>query len=308
VLVSVIIPVYDGELYLREALASVLAQTHRDLDVVVIDDGSRDGSAAVALSTGDHRVRVLQQPNAGVAAARNAGIAAARGGVLAFLDADDVWASHKLATQLPRLTEGVGAVGALMVYLGSSGPLPAAAGEVADDQQERIAAGLLMPFPPSSLLMPTALVRELGGFDEKLSLSVAPVDDLDLLARVAQRQRVVTVPRTLGWYRIHESAASFGRFHDMSRATRFVVARLAARRAGGDLEWDDWEDPAPPGWQHRRSERAHWLYRRAGLRVASGQRLAGAATAAAAAALSPGYVVPRLLRQRRAASHQAGAA
>jgi glycosyltransferase involved in cell wall biosynthesis len=98
--VSVIIPVYNAARYLPAALASVAAQTHAPVEVIVVDDGSTDDSAAVAAQPG---VQVLRQANAGPAQARNAGLAVARGELIAFLDADDEWLPHKLATQVAYL-------------------------------------------------------------------------------------------------------------------------------------------------------------------------------------------------------------
>ncbi|MFL5886158.1 MAG: glycosyltransferase family 2 protein, partial [Thermoleophilaceae bacterium] len=83
-LVSVLVPVYQGERYLAEALDSVFAQDYEPLEVIVLDDGSTDGSADIARSYGG--VRYLHQENSGIAAARNAAIGAARGEIVAFLD------------------------------------------------------------------------------------------------------------------------------------------------------------------------------------------------------------------------------
>jgi glycosyltransferase involved in cell wall biosynthesis len=99
--VSCIVPVYNGEAYLGAALDSILAQTWRPLEIIVVDDGSTDGSAAVAETYGAI-VRVIRQANAGCAAARNAGLAAATGEFVAFLDADDVWHPEKLDRQMAR--------------------------------------------------------------------------------------------------------------------------------------------------------------------------------------------------------------
>jgi len=95
---SVIIPTYNRAHLLEEALASVLAQTHDDLEVIVVDDGSTDAtSALLARHVASGRVRALRQGNAGVSAARNAGLRAATGRRIAFLDSDDVWAPTHLA-------------------------------------------------------------------------------------------------------------------------------------------------------------------------------------------------------------------
>ena len=100
-LVSVIIPVYNGARYLGAALESVFAQTYREFEVIVVDDGSTDESGVIAQGFRD--VRYLQQPNQGVAAARNHGLEAARGEFFAFLDQDDLWTPDKLKLQVEYL-------------------------------------------------------------------------------------------------------------------------------------------------------------------------------------------------------------
>jgi len=97
--VSVVIPAYNAEAYLREALDSVFAQTRPPDEVVVVDDGSTDRTPEILASYGE-RVRVVRQPNRGEAAARNTGVLAARGALIAFLDADDTWLPQYLESQL----------------------------------------------------------------------------------------------------------------------------------------------------------------------------------------------------------------
>ena len=95
-LVSCIIPVFNGELYLREALESVFEQTYRTTEVVVVDDGSTDETPNIAASF-QSRVTYIRQDNQGPATARNTAIRAARGEFIAFLDCDDLWEPEKLA-------------------------------------------------------------------------------------------------------------------------------------------------------------------------------------------------------------------
>src|SRR5580698_6296143 len=97
-LVSVVIPVRNGVRYLGEAIESVLVQGRRDTEIIVVDNGSTDGSRSVAESFGP-AVRVIDEPQRGAAHARNSGVRLARGEYLAFLDADDLWVTGKLERQ-----------------------------------------------------------------------------------------------------------------------------------------------------------------------------------------------------------------
>jgi glycosyltransferase involved in cell wall biosynthesis len=97
--VSVVIPVFNGERYLADAIASVLTQSLPPRHVIVVDDGSTDGSVAVARNFGA-AVQIIQQPNAGAGAARNAALSLVDTGFLAFLDADDTWSGCKTERQL----------------------------------------------------------------------------------------------------------------------------------------------------------------------------------------------------------------
>lgn len=102
--VSVIIPVYNGDAFLAEAIESILQQDYAPLEIITVDDGSTDGSAKVATSFKDV-VRYVYQPNSGTAAARNTGVQMARGDIIGFLDQDDLWPAGKLALQLTRLAD-----------------------------------------------------------------------------------------------------------------------------------------------------------------------------------------------------------
>jgi glycosyltransferase involved in cell wall biosynthesis len=103
-LVSVIVPVHNGERYVREALDSVLCQTYQRVELVIVDDGSTDATGDVLSGfAADGRARVVRQEHTGVAAALNRGIELARGPLLAFLDSDDLWTADKLERQIDAL-------------------------------------------------------------------------------------------------------------------------------------------------------------------------------------------------------------
>ncbi len=101
--VSVVMPVYNGAKYIGEAIQSLIAQTCSDWELIIIDDGSTDATAQIALSISDPRINFAQQPNAGAGAARNAGIARASGKYLAFLDADDLYLPTALESNIQFL-------------------------------------------------------------------------------------------------------------------------------------------------------------------------------------------------------------
>ncbi len=103
--VSVIIPAYNGEVFLAEAIRSIQQQNYSPLEIIIVDDGSTDGTAQVAAIFKD-QVRYVYQPNSGgPAAGRNRGMKMARGELICFLDQDDLWSANKLSIQVPRMVE-----------------------------------------------------------------------------------------------------------------------------------------------------------------------------------------------------------
>ena len=106
-LITAIVPVYNGERYFKEALESIFTQQYEPLELLVLDDGSTDGTADIARSYGE-RILYHYQPNRGLAAARNAGIELASGRYIAFLDADDLWPLGRLRVQMQAFLENPG--------------------------------------------------------------------------------------------------------------------------------------------------------------------------------------------------------
>jgi glycosyltransferase involved in cell wall biosynthesis len=203
--VSVVIPTHNHARFLAKAIDSALSQTHAPSEVIVIDDGSTDNTPE-ALSGYGNRIRTVRQPNRGVAAARNAGVALASGEFLAFLDADDVWLPTKLERQVARFREepDLGLVHCGVEEIDEDGALLR---RVQDGLDGWVADAMLM-FKRSVILgggsgamIPLALFKEAGGFDEVLSTSA----DWDLYYRVARRHRVGFVTDVLLGYRIHGS-------------------------------------------------------------------------------------------------------
>jgi glycosyltransferase involved in cell wall biosynthesis len=105
-LVSVILPVFNGAAFVADAMRSVLEQTYRDLELLVVNDGSTDATSVVVSAFSDERLTVVAQENHGLAAARNVGVQRARGAVVAFIDADDLWHPQHLERLVPIVAEG----------------------------------------------------------------------------------------------------------------------------------------------------------------------------------------------------------
>ena len=220
--VSAIIPTYNHERFIGEAVDSVLAQTLLPLEVIVIDDGSTDDTAEVLARYGD-RIRVIRQDNAGVAAARNAGIAAARGEYLAFLDSDDSWYPHKLELQMARFASqqdlGLVHCGAKIVDAEGRTLSTTTAGA-----EGRVAEAMLrmdreVIFPQgSSIVVPKRVAVEIGGYDERLP----PSEDWDFCYRIAARYEIGYVREVLVRYRLHGG----GIHHNIPRMERAMMIAL----------------------------------------------------------------------------------
>jgi glycosyltransferase involved in cell wall biosynthesis len=198
--VSVVIPSYNYAHYVGGAIDSVLAQTYPHREVIVVDDGSTDGTDRVLASYGD-RIRVVDGPRRGVSATRNAGVAVARGEVLALLDADDAWRPSKLARQLPLLEEDptVGAVGCANHVHDGAGRTIAVRfyPNPPDDRLARMRAIAVREVwvggSNSGCLMWRAQFEDVGGFDETLRAA----EDWELWLRVADRFAIRNVHQIL---------------------------------------------------------------------------------------------------------------
>jgi glycosyltransferase involved in cell wall biosynthesis len=208
-LVTVFMPVYDRRDYLREAMVSVLDQSHRDLELIVADDGSTDGSLDVAraLAAADPRVRVLALPHGGEVAARNSAIAVARGQLLLNHDSDYVSLPGKLEALVRHLAEHprVAIVGCLGAYFADRGrDLGCPALEVAP-WRIRTTFGR-----GNSMINSTALIRRrvfdvIGGYREEYRSA----DDYDFFSRALQAGfELANLPLVLHRIRIHGTSVS----------------------------------------------------------------------------------------------------
>ncbi|MEL6927407.1 MAG: glycosyltransferase family A protein [Cyanobacteria bacterium J06600_6] len=211
--VSVIIPAYNGDRYLGEAIDSVLRQTYQDYEIIIVDDGSTDNTAQVAQQYGDS-VRYLNQRNQGVAASRNFGLAAALGDYLAFLDQDDLFLPHKLAKQVELLDRDadLGIVNSgWQICQGDDLPESLSSEEAAVQPWQQIpdlsAANLIVwkPVFLGAMLFRRSWLERVGGFDTALEQT----PDVDLVMRLAKIGcPAAWVEQITVIYRQHEANAS----------------------------------------------------------------------------------------------------
>jgi glycosyltransferase involved in cell wall biosynthesis len=197
--VSCIVPVYNGARYLGETIESVLSQTEPPAELIVVDDGSIDGSAQVARSFGE-RVRYILQAHAGVSAARNRGIWASRHDLIAFLDADDLFEPVKLERQMARFVARpeleMSAAHAINFW---SPDLPL---DQYDRDPQQVAA---WPRCLCTWVVRRHLFETIGGFDETMPLS----QDVDWNIRVQASGAVIeTLPDVLVRRRLHAGNAT----------------------------------------------------------------------------------------------------
>jgi len=235
--VTVVIPTHDRLALLMRTLQSVVQQEQVTVQVVVVDDGSSDGTSAALQELGWACLRVIRHERGrGVSAARNAGLAAATTPWVAFVDDDDLWAPDKLAAQLRAIEEQPPARWACGGAVHVDGDLrflrysvPPAPGSAAGELARRNA----VPGGGSGVLVDRALAQEVGGFDEQMSI----LADWDFNVRLVHRSPVAVVHRPLVGYYVHSDSM----FHDprgLQAEMRYMERKYAADPAAGTVAID----------------------------------------------------------------------
>ena len=228
--VSVVLPTFNRAATLRRSIASVLDQTHRDLELIVVDDGSSDGTEGVVSAIRDDRIRYLRlDANAGQAAARNAGIRASRADFVAFQDSDDIWQPDKLSRQV-RILKGDPGLGGVYCdldrhWLNGTRLLIEAPnltiGKYLDDRSSLYQTyGLGI----QSCVFRKQVLAGAGGFREDLRC----FEDLELILRIAHRHRMQRIPEALVGYFESETSVSKNAA-DERQARLFLLSRYGVR-------------------------------------------------------------------------------
>ena len=215
-LISVIIPVFNGERFLREAVESVLAQKYSPVEIIIVDDGSTDGSATVARSFPE-RVRYLHQTNKGPAAARNRGIEHAQGSLIAFADADDLWPANKLELQLPYLLESSN----VEIVMGRIQQV-----RLSETRAEELGEAAFSVNLGSAVIRKSVFAR-VGLFDETMRYS----EDVDWFMRAREGGvAITTIDAVALFYRQHEENMTRGKSASELNVLKALKKSLDRRR------------------------------------------------------------------------------
>jgi glycosyltransferase involved in cell wall biosynthesis len=232
-LVSVIIPAYNQAQYLASAIQSVLAQTHHNFEIIVIDDGSTDNTPAVAQQFGN-AIRYIRQENHGLSSARNTGIRATRGEFIGFLDSDDLWEPDFLSTTVSVLQADHTLAG---VYTGvrhideNGADLPAVSRRVVSPQNlywVLVRANFVIP---CSVLIRLTVLDEIGLFDERL----IACEDWDLWLRISREHKMKGLSVPLAKYRLHKKTMT----EDPLRMLKAVIAVVEKHFGPAPRHWNE---------------------------------------------------------------------
>ena len=305
--VSVVMPIYNGAEFLAPSIDSVLAQTIPDFELILVDDGSTDGTAEIirAYAARDARIISIAKPNSGIADTLNRGLAAARGEWIARLDADDLMVPERLERQLAFVAANPDLVAAGSYYEiidpagvshGTRLPLPRTRDEL---------AGFLAAREPLSFLHPSMMFRrqvalDLDGYDKQTE----PAEDVDLFARMlATGAPILIQPEVLLRYRVHSNAVSAKSATQQFMKVAWTYHNFYAAREGrptlGYQAFLEHQRDRP--WSERLALRTRMLsdglYRRYAAALVGGHKATAFVYLAAASALRPAKAIRRALRR-----------
>lgn len=297
--VSILIPVYNGMPYLRQAVASVLKQTLHDWQCVIVNDGSTDATRNYLASLHDKRFKILHQENAGISAALNHGLQHCDGRYIARLDSDDIAMPTRLAEQVEFLDSHpeVALLGTQVAPLGSRGVgsslnLPT--------EHHAILAALMAArhaMAHSSIMVRSDMLRRLGGY-----WSLPYGEEYDLFLRIGEVARLANLDCVLLRYRVHQTGMNGSAMRRLRLSVAYAIESAQRRQSAlPPISFDEFQIQrlARPPW--RRIAETIDLHARAQYRIAlaelyGGRRFRGAARLAWAAFCAPQLTLERVYR------------
>lgn len=304
--VSVVMPIYNGAAFLALSIDSVLAQTLRDFELILVDDGSTDGTGEIIrrYAALDPRIVPIAKANSGISDTLNQGLAAARADWIARLDSDDLMLPERLARQLAFVAANPDLIAAGSYYEiidtagqshGTRLPLP----RTRDELEEFLAAREPLSFLHPSMLYRRRAALDLGGYDKRAE----PAEDVDLFARMlATGAPILIQPEVLLRYRVHANTISAKTATRQFMTVAWTYHNFYAARDGAPtLSYEGFLDhQRHRPWTERLSLRTRLLsdglYRRYATALVGGHGITAFAYLAAASALRPGKAIRRALR------------
>jgi GT2 family glycosyltransferase len=230
--VSVVMSVFNGEAFLHEAVTSILRQSYKDFEFIIMDDGSTDGSAGMLddFRRCDSRIRVVHQPNSGLVQALNRGCGLANGKYIARMDADDVAMEERLKVQVEAMEMDldIGVLGTAVVFIDASGEevdIPRYHPTDSAEIERALLNGNAIWHP--SVLIRTSILKLVGGYR-----NIPDAEDYDLWLRVADHAQLKNLPMPLLKYRIHPGQGSVTRCRKQVFGALASQASASARRSG----------------------------------------------------------------------------
>lgn len=301
---SVLLPAFNAERHLPEALSSVLAQTHSDFELLILNDGSTDRTLEIAelFRARDSRIRVISHGNMGMGAALNQALRFAKSDWIVRLDSDDVMQPQRLERQIAFVGEypEICVAGSLVYYIGEQGQvLGAATSDLATprDFARYVSDGKAIALHHPSVMMRRDAVVEAGGYRPEFW----PADDFDLWARIAERGGLILVQQEyLVNYRIHGASISIAAAAKAGRRVRWAKECAARRRRGqAELSYAQFREieqgrPLLSRLNRHRMDLAKVLFKQAFYDYSLRRWVRAAGVFAAATLLRPGFTLPRL--------------
>jgi len=305
-MISVVMPVYNGERFLEEAVDSILKQTYKAFEFIIVDDGSNDRTPEILkrYAEQDSRVKIIRAGKVGISKAMNLGIEAAQYPWIARMDADDVCLPRRLEASIEAAQANPDVVvwGTFIHHINAKGKILSTSkvGPLTTEQfwEERKKGRVVQVINPSAM-MRKDIVDKVGGYKE----AFIAAHDIEIFDEMAEYGPILCIPEVLVLYRIHGYSISMTKFMTQRKLARYIEARRKARLAGEALPTLDSflanYDNRP--WRERLrrylSDLQGLNYRRAGLAYAEGQYHKVGWFFGMAFLLNPRYAVKRAWKQ-----------
>jgi glycosyltransferase involved in cell wall biosynthesis len=301
-------PAYNTEDFIAEAIESVLNQTFRDFELIVIDDGSSDRTVQIVqkYANMDNRVKFIQNEHKGVAAARNTGLQTAQYDWIALLDSDDV----ALPSRLERQMEAVNSDPEVIVWstgfyqIGKTGNVFNEVKLVGPTSKEEFFAkhnaGRLLYIATTTAIFRKDVAEKINGYDTRFDTS----SDTEFWDRMADHGPQVTLTEPLSLYRLHNNSITSHKFSNLYMNDTFLLERRKMQAKGQQLSYDDFvttynNQPLYNRFLRYFDKMSKLHYKNAGIFIGNGKRLQGGFRLALAAFFNPALVLARIWRRLR---------